>query len=1074
MFYAKYSGGDGHCIWGKIASGYNATDRLYPYDACLGENNSLILGGSLTGQVQFAPYTFIADGNGFVAKVDANGNCQWLSNIGGQNSSEYTYHVSYHNGRIATSGVLFSNQPYVGDFPLYSTLSGGSFIAFNAMLTTDGKTLWARGNNVGGSTYYNSAALIDNSGNQLLWGSFKSTQNWYPVSMTNSLSNYKLFLIRFQPFSPPSTFTVSAGPDKITTCGTSVQLNGSTNPTTIPFGWWPSLGFTGNGTKTPTVNPGINTTYYLYASYQGCVNRDTVNVSYSNYALDVNAGTDIDFCAGDSVRILTTCNQPTATYTWLPAKYINTSTSLQPWVKPPQITQYTVTATYGGCIDIDTINVNARPKPYIYLPKQDLYYSWWRTHLCADDSLDMNFGDPANTYTVTTPTLVTNVNNNLATLLPITGILRVTAVSPYGCVNKDSVSVIVHNNLAAPVVLGHVADRSACPGDSVNFNVYFTNSITYNFQYGFYSGWQVDSLNGHGWQDIDYWDHHYELFAYSVGSPNYSCYSRLRIFTVNADMDGFKYRPYISDYCSPRGYGNEAILNVGPKITLHPLSENFCQGVTDSIACNSSSASTSYAWEIKQGGVFVPFVDQPGVMTTNGRYFKIINASPSIDSTYIRCKINGCTPASDVYTDSALIRVINVPANILSYYAPPDSICANDTSYLNVIVDNPQFYTFTWYANNNPLTYNTSQCWGYNTNTLHFTPVYLTQNSYTYKCKITNTQCGSTTYSPDVRFYVKAAPTMTWPGGNGQACVNGGPVPLSGATPAGGVYTGAQVVGGAWFDPAGLSTGNYPVTYYYTDPTYGCTNWVTKYFTVNNPPTVNWTGAAVNLCETQSYGTSLSGGSPFGGTYSGPGVTSGYFYPATVGIGSYNLMYVYTNATTGCSDTAYRTYNVVAGPSVTWPGGTVTYCLNDPAVALSGGLPSGGTYSGTGVSGSYFYPSTAGIGSHTITYFYMDGNNCTGTATRTFIVDPCTGLTEAGNGLFALYPNPAKDEITLRIKGPVATDEAITVTNALGEEVMQQHATKGEDRMVLHIESLPAGIYFVKFMGFTAKFVKQN
>ncbi|TSA51029.1 MAG: T9SS C-terminal target domain-containing protein [Sphingobacteriales bacterium] len=45
-------------------------------------------------------------------------------------------------------------------------------------------------------------------------------------------------------------------------------------------------------------------------------------------------------------------------------------------------------------------------------------------------------------------------------------------------------------------------------------------------------------------------------------------------------------------------------------------------------------------------------------------------------------------------------------------------------------------------------------------------------------------------------------------------------------------------------------------------------------------------------------------------------------------------------------------------------------CSNATEFLLTGGSPSGGTYSGPGVTSGYFYPSQAGTGIHTITYTY--------------------------------------------------------------------------------------------------------
>ena len=62
-------------------------------------------------------------------------------------------------------------------------------------------------------------------------------------------------------------------------------------------------------------------------------------------------------------------------------------------------------------------------------------------------------------------------------------------------------------------------------------------------------------------------------------------------------------------------------------------------------------------------------------------------------------------------------------------------------------------------------------------------------------------------------------------------------------------------------------------------------------------------------------------------------------------------------------------------------------CLTSASFTLSGGTPTGGTYSGPGVSSGIFNPSNAGVGTHTITY--TDGvSGCGNTAQKTITVDP--------------------------------------------------------------------------------------
>ncbi|MBI4931963.1 MAG: T9SS type A sorting domain-containing protein [Bacteroidetes bacterium] len=979
----KYAGSDGHCIWGKIVGGSMSVS-----DACAGENNGFFICGTTNGVVNFYPNTYSNTDNGFIAKIDSNGNNLWMESDGGGSSwTENMGAVSYYNGMVAVCGNSMSSYPYLGKFPLNSVVNGaGTFMGFNAQYQTNGKLIWARVNtNSTSSTYYNSHPLIDNAGNQLLWGNFKSTQTWYPNSLTNGGSNFKLFLTKFIPFSPASSFTVSAGPDKISTCGTSVQLSGSTNPSGISFGWSPDLGFFNNGTKTPTVNPGISTNYILFGSYQGCVNSDTVNVSYSNAAVTVSAGVDLNFCGGDSAHIFTTCNQPTATYSWSPTQYLNTSSSANPYAKPPFTTDYAVTATYNNCKAYDTVKIYSRAKPYIFLNKQNYINPYWYTHLCSADTLHLNMGDPSNSYTVSPLSMVANVNNNLVDVLGNTsGMLRVTAMSPYGCIKKDSVYVSVHNNQSAPPIQGTVASpRSACIGDSLQIPLYITNSLTYNFQYGWYAGWQEDSLDGNGWHDINYWNSDFDIFDFSVGSPTSSFYSYLRILNVKSQMNGYKYRCYVYDYCSPRNYSNVCTIIIAPKISAQPQNKNLCAGVTDSINVNTSSAGANYNWEIKLGGVWVPFVNQPGVMTANGRFLKVINAQTSVDSTWARCRINGCIPASDIYSDSALIRVISQP--VIISQSMGDTLCEMQNDSLMVYTNSSQ-YTFKWYQNYAPIT-PSAQYSGINTSKLLITPLYLTNNNSVYKCRISYAGCNYSAYSQSVRFYIDTLRT------------------------------------------------------------------------------INWTGGLVNICMDSSFSSVLlSGATPAGGIYSGPGVYCGYFYPDSVGVGTYTLTYTFAGMQGGCSNASGNMiFQISQIPVVSWTGGPVNTCLGSSPIVLSGGNPSGGVYSGPGVSAGSFNMNIVGVGTYTLVYTYTDPlTTCSNSDSMIFIVNACTGINETDAGAMQFYFDNTAHIISFN-QNDFTDAYRATVFDMYGQLIAQRDYNNGEKKGNLILPLTSSGIYFVKF-----------
>ncbi len=223
-----------------------------------------------------------------------------------------------------------------------------------------------------------------------------------------------------------------------------------------------------------------------------------------------------------------------------------------------------------------------------------------------------------------------------------------------------------------------------------------------------------------------------------------------------------------------------------------------------------------------------------------------------------------------------------------------------------------------------------------------------------------------------------------------SVCLTAPAFSLTGGLPTGGTYSGPGVSAGQ-FNPATAGTGTHTITYSYTDAN-NCTGTATQMITVNALPTVtlaNFSPVCVNAAAFL-----LTGGSPAGGTYSGPGISAGQFNPATAGTGTHTIIYSYMDAN-NCAGTATKTITVNAAPTVTLAN-FAQVCLNTPPFALTGGLPTGGTYSGKGVSAGQFNGSVAGVGTHTITYSYTNANNCTGTATNTITVNALPTVTIAG------------------------------------------------------------------------------
>jgi hypothetical protein len=214
-----------------------------------------------------------------------------------------------------------------------------------------------------------------------------------------------------------------------------------------------------------------------------------------------------------------------------------------------------------------------------------------------------------------------------------------------------------------------------------------------------------------------------------------------------------------------------------------------------------------------------------------------------------------------------------------------------------------------------------------------------------------------------------------------SVCTGNSPFTLTGGSPAGGSYSGPGVSANV-FDPSAAGVGTHTITYSVVSG--GCTSTCTFTINVTSGISVSCPSNMVTCLNAPPF--SLVGGSPAGGTYSGPGVSNGLFNPGLAGSGTHTITYAVSGS---CSGSCSFTITVTPAPVVTCPSSLVV-CNNSGSFALSGGSPSGGTYSGPGVSGGNFDPAVAGPGTHTITYSVTQ-NNCTASCQFTITVKNVTG-----------------------------------------------------------------------------------
>ncbi|PVY41678.1 Ig-like domain-containing protein [Pontibacter virosus] len=348
----------------------------------------------------------------------------------------------------------------------------------------------------------------------------------------------------------------------------------------------------------------------------------------------------------------------------------------------------------------------------------------------------------------------------------------------------------------------------------------------------------------------------------------------------------------------------------------------------------------------------------------------VLNSSTGITTSTITVTVSGVLTST--ISSTINLRTTNPAASC----APANSSISLTVNPIPIATITPS--SDTEFCAGNSITLTASEGSSYLWSTGATTRVITVSISGDYSVTVTNSS-GCSITSPVTAVKVNPLPEVTLAAFE-PVCKDQEAFTLSGGLPAGGTYTINGVVV-TEFNPASFTVGNHTIVYTYTDGN-NCSASASQTIQVKAVPVVTLAAFADRCIDAGPL--TLTGGSPTGGTYSGTGVTNGVFNPATAGVGVHTITYSYTE--NGCTKTATNTIEVTPTPVVTLAAFN-NVCVNATAFALTGGMPAGGTYSGTGVSNGQFNPAAAGVGPHTITYTYSE-NGCTRSATNTITVNP--------------------------------------------------------------------------------------
>jgi len=164
----------------------------------------------------------------------------------------------------------------------------------------------------------------------------------------------------------------------------------------------------------------------------------------------------------------------------------------------------------------------------------------------------------------------------------------------------------------------------------------------------------------------------------------------------------------------------------------------------------------------------------------------------------------------------------------------------------------------------------------------------------------------------------------------------------------------------------------------------------------------------------------------------------------------------------GCTATSNVCMKVKPLPDVTLIiQSSDTVCNNAGAILLFGN-PNGGTYSGKGINGKFFYPDSVPANKYDLFYYtYTGTNGCTVIAKDSVYVEVCEGINSiTGNkGIITIYPNPSNGQFV--IQSSLASGQlSVEIYDILGQLILQKQLKSKSTPINLNTQA--NGIYLYK------------
>jgi hypothetical protein len=176
---------DGEFVWVRTLKG---SGNSYGLSVAVDAESNIYCGGYFTGVVYFNSATGIdslsshlSSIDGFIQKLDENGNSLWIKNIGGE-GMDWLHGIDVDSaGNVYSTGYFQGTVDFDPGLNTTNLSSDGLLTSYISKLNMNGEFVWARtfASNIGGHSN-GSSVKVTESGNVLVLGDFTDTVDFDP------------------------------------------------------------------------------------------------------------------------------------------------------------------------------------------------------------------------------------------------------------------------------------------------------------------------------------------------------------------------------------------------------------------------------------------------------------------------------------------------------------------------------------------------------------------------------------------------------------------------------------------------------------------------------------------------------------------------------------------------------------------------------------------------------------------------------------------------------------------------------------------------------------------------------